>query len=290
MDIKSIIDKTGRFSKKNIYDRSLARHVLSGHDNGVQSFDSGVSSFSDDEFPIQLTPEERFSVSSNYIKKLIDSKIGKQFKIDGDTRNEELLDHLDTIYGFEGYYDMTNMYNSKLSDEKYLEYLGWKKNLPERFASEYDYDLQGFFSDKEALNAFNEEFLIDPDSAHMPDTYKKPNHPTFSHESAWNGVDGMFGGRWSKDGTEYFASNVNIAFNGTRNIINYLGGRSNEGGIRAVFYNEDKLTPEMANMYKSSIDKMFNDIYTPKPQEPVEERNEFDYELMKIYEDLKLLD
>jgi hypothetical protein len=42
------------------------------------------------------------------------------------------------------------------------------------------------------------------DGQHFPDTYKKPNHPTFSRESIYNGAmvsDGIpiYGGTWGED-------------------------------------------------------------------------------------------
>lgn len=38
---------------------------------------------------------------------------------------------------------------------------------------------------------------------HFPDTYKKPNHPTFSNQSQYNGQDGMYGGTWGKEGEQH---------------------------------------------------------------------------------------
>jgi len=39
----------------------------------------------------------------------------------------------------------------------------------------------------------------DPDTGHAPDTYKLPNHPTFSNESIYSGKEGAEGGKWSKN-------------------------------------------------------------------------------------------
>lgn len=33
----------------------------------------------------------------------------------------------------------------------------------------------------------------------MTDEFKKPNHPTFSNESIYNGVDGKYGGVWGEN-------------------------------------------------------------------------------------------
>ena len=44
---------------------------------------------------------------------------------------------------------------------------------------------------------------------HLPDTYKKPNHPTFSNESIYSGVDGYVGGTWSRMGNrDVFSPNM----------------------------------------------------------------------------------
>ena len=33
-------------------------------------------------------------------------------------------------------------------------------------------------------------------NGHFTDRFKKPNHPTFSNESIYNGADGQYGGEW----------------------------------------------------------------------------------------------
>jgi len=47
----------------------------------------------------------------------------------------------------------------------------------------------------------------DEATGHLPDTYKLPNHPTFSDESIHHGRDGNQGGHWSQqeDGSWDFA-------------------------------------------------------------------------------------
>lgn len=61
-----------------------------------------------------------------------------------------------------------------------------------------DYDMEGFLRD-------NPGFVAGP-GQHYPDTYKLPNHPTFSNESKYHGKDGAEGGQWekNKDGTWTF--------------------------------------------------------------------------------------
>lgn len=53
----------------------------------------------------------------------------------------------------------------------------------------YDYDLRGWYK---------ENGPQDLSDAHLTDKYKKPNHPTFSDQSIYHGVDGHVGGTWDK--------------------------------------------------------------------------------------------
>lgn len=52
----------------------------------------------------------------------------------------------------------------------------------------YDYDLKGWWKNNQG---------IDLNDGHLTDTYKKPNHPTFSDQSQFHGVDGNQGGSWT---------------------------------------------------------------------------------------------
>ena len=55
------------------------------------------------------------------------------------------------------------------------------------------YDVQGFWKSKDYKNRDSD--------GHGTDTWKKPNHPTFSNESKYSGVDGQYGGNWGKNGS-----------------------------------------------------------------------------------------
>lgn len=66
-------------------------------------------------------------------------------------------------------------YDTKLSSDEESNYQKWKSvNAPKD--SGEDYDLRG---------AYKSGFKADPKSGHWPDTYKKPNHPTFSDQSVY---------------------------------------------------------------------------------------------------------
>lgn len=66
-------------------------------------------------------------------------------------------------------------YNTQLSPEEEQQFLAWKKKYASN-DSGIDYDLRG---------AFKAGLTPDPETGHWPDTFKKPNHPTFSDQSQY---------------------------------------------------------------------------------------------------------
>ena len=84
--------------------------------------------------------------------------------------------------------DYSDRYNTRLDPMEEAMFMLWAARNG-RLGDQRDYDLRGAWkaSAKEAENG------------HLPDTYKKPNHPTFSNESVYNGVDGAQGGEWAED-------------------------------------------------------------------------------------------
>jgi len=82
--------------------------------------------------------------------------------------------------------DMTDSYNTPLTPEEEQNFQTWaKKNNKSKDL--YDYDMRGFWKGGEGFN----------ERGHGPDTYKKPNHPTFSDQSQYHGTDGHQGGSWA---------------------------------------------------------------------------------------------
>jgi hypothetical protein len=55
------------------------------------------------------------------------------------------------------------------------------------------YDLQGAWKDIKAG-----KLKFDPQTGHLPDTYKKPNHITFSNESKYSDGKTFIGGKWEE--------------------------------------------------------------------------------------------
>jgi len=85
-----------------------------------------------------------------------------------------------------------NDYNTKLSSEEEAAFPAWKaKNAPNDSGA--DYDLRGAF--REGLSRDNAA------GEHFPDTYKKPNHPTFSDQSIYAQYAPDKAGTW--DGDQY---------------------------------------------------------------------------------------
>ena len=90
--------------------------------------------------------------------------------------------------------NFANKYNTKLSDKDEKRFQQWIKDISIKQGRNiledlYDYDMRGAF--KEGLTPDN--------NLHWKDTYKKPNHPTFSTQSIYHNIDGYSGGEWNKD-------------------------------------------------------------------------------------------
>lgn len=83
--------------------------------------------------------------------------------------------------------DMTAQYNTKLSTEDEAKFQQWVAQTG-RDGDLRDYDLRGAWK-SDAQQASN---------GHLPDTWKKPNHPTFSDESQYSTKDSP-GGKWKEE-------------------------------------------------------------------------------------------
>lgn len=89
--------------------------------------------------------------------------------------------------------DYTDKYNTQLSADEAANYQKWlaalsAKNGRDMSTDTYNYDMRGAFK----AGAGQAE------NGHFTDQFKKPNHPTFSDQSQYNGADGHVGGAWSK--------------------------------------------------------------------------------------------
>lgn len=117
--------------------------------------------------------------------------------------------------------DYTDKYNTSLNPIESAAYSAWSdKNtlLSGRDVNKdkYDYDLQGWWQSNQSQ---------DLSGGHLTDDWKKPNHPTFSDQSIYNGVDGNNGGTWqtNSDNTYSFhASDTNMRMMDPADLADYF--------------------------------------------------------------------
>lgn len=112
--------------------------------------------------------------------------------------------------------DFSAVYNTTLTPEEEAEYEAWANGVG-RAGDVYDYDLRGAWK----------EGTVRSMEGHFPDTFKKPNHPTFSDESIYNGVDGYQGGHWSEEGPDtnswtFTPGETNLKFRDSDQLVNYF--------------------------------------------------------------------
>lgn len=91
-------------------------------------------------------------------------------------------------------YSPAALYNTPLEPDEAENFKGWANQQSQLVGRNvmddlHDYDLQGWWKDNPDT---------DLSGAHLVDTYKKPNHPTFSDQSQYHGVNGNSGGTWEQ--------------------------------------------------------------------------------------------
>jgi hypothetical protein len=116
--------------------------------------------------------------------------------------------------------DWYNKYNTELPQEAIPTFFQWVEKMKEQtgrniLLDKNSYDIQGYFLSGDWKNF---------GGGHMPDTYKKPNHTSFSDESIYHGVDGFEGGKWEKinDKWQFNPSMTNIDIHGAKGLIDYF--------------------------------------------------------------------
>lgn len=88
-------------------------------------------------------------------------------------------------------HDLSGSFNTKLDPKDEANFQEW---AGPKIKDVYDYDLRGAWKSGAAAS----------ESGHLPDTFKKPNHPTFSKESQYNTPETP-GGEWIDKGDGKFA-------------------------------------------------------------------------------------
>lgn len=86
-------------------------------------------------------------------------------------------------------------YNTKLTPQEQVDFEAWLQDQSKQKGRDVSmdmgsYDLQGYWKNDRTEDG----------DGHMTDRYKKPNHPTFSDQSMYSGVDGYEGGKWDDAG------------------------------------------------------------------------------------------
>lgn len=87
--------------------------------------------------------------------------------------------------------EFTDKYNTALSPVQERAFQAWAKKNQREFDTE-DYDLRGAYLEMQSGD------MSESANGHLGDKYKKPNHPTFSDQSIYNGADGHYGGSWNE--------------------------------------------------------------------------------------------
>ena len=109
-----------------------------------------------------------------------------------------------------------NNFNTILTKPNEKRFQAWirggKKKYGVDLSKDLDsYDLRGFWKS----GGYKDEAFRKREG-HAPDTYKKPNHPTFSEESIYSGQPGplgvrFFGGKWLSE-SEFKPSKEMLSF------------------------------------------------------------------------------
>ncbi len=130
--------------------------------------------------------------------------------------------------------DMSEQYNTQLSDEQEKQYTQWAKDNG-RELDVQNYGLRGAWLEMQQGD------MSEDARGHLGDKYKKPNHPTFSAESIYNGKEGVQGGKWEQNG----------------NIWSYTPGRKltkNQAKRLEKYFQENE-----AGNYLNLKDKVYKD-------------------------------
>lgn len=108
--------------------------------------------------------------------------------------------------------DFTDRFNTPLSEQEQADY-----STKFKTGDSYDYDMQGWYKANPGADPKGE-------GVHYPDTFKKPNHPTFSDQSQYNTGDNQ-GGRWdtNPDNTYSFTPGAtNLQYRSKEELQDYF--------------------------------------------------------------------
>lgn len=118
--------------------------------------------------------------------------------------------------------DYSGQYNTALSPQEEAQFNNWAA-ANHRSGDTLDYDLRGAWK-ADAKAATN---------GHLPDTWKKPNHPTFSQESMYS-TDDQRGGQWIEGPDKrwtYLASPFNLQMRNQGQLQDYFRRVEPDSGL-----------------------------------------------------------
>ena len=106
---------------------------------------------------------------------------------------------------------------SQANEQRFNNWLQIQSKLRNRDVSRDlgDYDLRGYW-----VNGGYQ----DAGQGHMPDTYKKPNHPTFSDQSIYHDNKNYIGGHWGEDDS-FTPGKTNLQMQGIDKLKDYFKRR-----------------------------------------------------------------
>lgn len=150
--------------------------------------------------------------------------------------------------------DLTAEFNTELTPWEESLYQTWRDQQSKRLGrdlalDEADYDLRGAWRDgaSEAANG------------HLPDTYKKPNHPTFSRDSKYSGdASGVEGGEWKQvNGRwQFTASPDQFKYQSPEQLQRYFQDRERDSDL-IVPSNVQKEENQRATAVKGAEERAF---------------------------------
>ncbi len=126
-----------------------------------------------------------------------------------------------------------DQFDTKLDPESEQKFQKWKAQLPKPLQDDSNYDLRGAFLGGVHPSA----------NDHLPDTYKKPNHPTFSQESKYSTPENP-GGAWMQVGPDnwiFMAAPANLKYQTADELSQYFD--QNEPNSTVVLPVDFNLTP-----------------------------------------------
>ncbi len=88
--------------------------------------------------------------------------------------------------------DFTAKYNTQLNPLQENQFRNWSTGQSRIVGRDlnkdhYDYDMRGWWKENKGIPI---------GEGHLTDKFKKPNHPTFSNQSQYHGIDNHEGGEW----------------------------------------------------------------------------------------------